>query len=179
LRPDTGALTPVTERCDASRLAVAVPIALFATMKLTPRRLRFLLNVYPPYWATGIRVTDVAPDWREAHVELKLRWYNRNAVGTHFGGNLYSMADPWLMLLLIQLLGPDYVVWDRSASIDFKRPGTSLVRATIRIDDEALAAMRRETEHGAAYRHEFDISILGEQDELVAVVHKTLHVRRR
>ena len=148
-------------------------------MKMTPRRLKWLLNVYPPYWATGIRVMHVAPDWREARVELRLHWYNRNAVGTHFGGNLYLMADPWLMLLLIQLLGPDYVVWDKSARIDFRRPGAGCVCALVRIDDEVLATMRRETQHGAAYDHEFEFDIRDERDEVVAIVHKTLHVRRR
>lgn len=152
---------------------------MLAIMKLTPRRLRFLLNVYPPYWATGIRVMHVAPDWREARIELRLRWYNRNAVGTHFGGNLYFMADPWFMLLLIQLLGPDYIVWDKSARIDFRRPGTGCVRAIVRVDDDALAAILRETQHGAAYHHEFEFDILDERDQVVAVVHKTLHVRRR
>lgn len=146
---------------------------------MTPRRLKWLLNMYPPYWATGIWVTHVAPDWREARVELGLHWYNRNAVGTHFGGNLYAMADPWLMLLLIQLLGPDYVVWDRSACIEFQRPGTGRARATIRIDDEALVAIRRETEHSAAYRRDFEFNIVGESEEIIAVVQKTLHVRRR
>lgn len=148
-------------------------------MKLTPRRLRFLLNVYPPYWATGIWVRYVAPDWREARVELRQRWYNRNAVGTHFGGNLYAMADPWLMLLLIQLLGSEYVVWDKSASIDFRRPGVGCVRATVRIGDDALAAMRRETAQGAAYQHGFEFDIVDEQDRVVAIVRKLLHVRRR
>lgn len=148
-------------------------------MKMTPRRLRFLLNVYPPYWATGIYVRHVAPDWREARVELRQRWYNQNAVGTHFGGNLYSMADPWLMLLLIQLLGPEYVVWDRSASIDFRRPGVGCVRAVVRIGDDALDAMRQETSQGGAYLHEFQFDIVDEQDQVVATVRKLLYVRRR
>lgn len=148
-------------------------------MRITPRRLRFLLNVYPPYFGTGIRVTHVADDWREARVELRLRWYNRNAVGTHFGGNLYTMADPWLMLLLIQLLGPGYVVWDRSASIEFHRPGAGRVRATVRIGDGDLDAIYRGTAAGAAYRHDFGFDILDDRDEVVATVRKTLHIRRR
>ena len=79
-------------------------------MRWTPRRMRWRLNLYPPYLGAGVRCTHVADDWRELRVEMKLRWFNRNAVGTHFGGSPYSMVDPHLMLLLMQLLGPEYTV---------------------------------------------------------------------
>jgi hypothetical protein len=78
-----------------------------------------LINLYPPYWGTGIRVTRLAGDYSHLRVEMPLRFYNRNYVGTHFGGSLYAMVDPFYMLMLIQILGPDYLVWDRSAGIDF------------------------------------------------------------
>ncbi len=76
-------------------------------MKWTPRRLKLVLRLYPPYLGAGVNVTRIDPDWHELHVSMKLRWYNRNAVGTHFGGSLYSMVDPHLMLLLMGLLGDE------------------------------------------------------------------------
>jgi acyl-coenzyme A thioesterase PaaI-like protein len=88
-------------------------------MNVSPTLFKRLLNLYPPYIGAGIKVEYVSKDWRELHVSMALRWYNRNAVGTHFGGSLYAMIDPHVMLLLMQLLGKDYQVWDKSASIEF------------------------------------------------------------
>ena len=82
------------------------------------RLLRFGLNLYPPYIGAGIRVQYITPDCRHARVKMALRWYNRNFVGTQFGGSLYSMVDPFYMLLLMPLLGDDYIVWDKAGEIE-------------------------------------------------------------
>jgi len=148
-------------------------------MNWTPRRLKLALNLYPPYLFAGVRVTSIAPDWRELHVSMKLRWFNRNAVGTHFGGSLYSMVDPHLMLLLIQVLGRDYVVWDKSAEIQFHKPGRGRVHSLVRITDEDIERIRLETEGGDAYRPRFELAVQDEDGDLVATVTKVLHVRRR
>ena len=148
-------------------------------MKWTPRRLKLVLNLYPPYLFAGIRVTEIDPEWHELHVSMKLRWFNQNAVGTHFGGSLYSMVDPHLMLLLMQALGDDYVVWDKSAKIEFHKPGKGRVHSAVRITDDDLEEIRRKTEGGDAYRPRFEITILDEDGDLVATVTKVIHVRCR
>lgn len=148
-------------------------------MKWTPRRFKTVLNLYPPYLFAGVRVEHVDPEWREIRVAMKLRWYNRNAVGTHFGGSLYSMVDPHLMLLLMQRLGSDYVVWDRSASIRFRRPGRGRVHSVARVSDEDVERIRRETAEGEVYRPTYELTILDESGETVATVVKELHIRRR
>ena len=156
-------------------------------MKLTPGRFRLFLNLYPPYVFAGVRVTYVAPDWRELHVQMKLRWYNRNAVGTHFGGSLYSMVDPHYMLMLMHILGRDYIVWDQAATIQFRRPGRGRVRSVAKITDEMLDRIRDKTKGGEAYRPEFeidididiDIDIVDDDEEIVATVTKVLYVRRK
>lgn len=148
-------------------------------MKWTPRRLKFGLNIYPPYLLAGIRVTRVDPGWRELEVRMKLRWYNRNAVGTHFGGSLYSMVDPHLMLMLMPLLGRDYVVWDQAASIRFVKPGKGTVRATIRISDEDLEDIRTNTAAGDAYRPEYELRVVDDDGETVAIVTKTLYIKKK
>lgn len=148
-------------------------------MKWTPRRMKFVLNIYPPYLFAGIRVNEIDPLWRELHVSMKLRWFNRNAVGTHFGGSLYSMMDPHLMLLLMQTLGSDYVVWDKSAEIEFIKPGKGRVHSIIRITDAHREEIRRKTEGGDVYRPRFELTILDEESDIVATVTKVLHIRRR
>ena len=78
---------------------------------------------YMPFVGAGIRVTKVTPDFREVEVKMKLKWYNKNYVGSHYGGSMFSMTDPFYMLMLIQILGKDYMVWDKSACIEFLKPG--------------------------------------------------------
>jgi acyl-coenzyme A thioesterase PaaI-like protein len=148
-------------------------------MKWTPRRLRFVLNLYPPYLGAGIKVTHIGADWQEVHVAMKLRWYNRNMVGTHFGGSLYAMAEPHLMLMLLQLLGEDYVVWDKSAGIEFVAPGRGTVRSVIKITDQELETIRTNTADGNSYLPEFNLQIVDEEDRIVARLKKTVYVRKK
>ena len=137
------------------------------------------INTYPPFVGAGIEVTHIADDASEMRVQMHLTDANANLVGTHFGGSLYSMVDPHLMILLIQRLGPDYVVWDRSASIDFLRPGRGTVHAHIRLTDEAVERIRVATADGSKHHPEWTLSIVDGEGEVVASVRKTLYVRRR
>ncbi|MEJ2011738.1 MAG: DUF4442 domain-containing protein [Anaerolineales bacterium] len=148
-------------------------------MRWTPRRLKLILNIYPPFLFAGIRVTKISPDWRELRVSMRLYWFNRNAVGTHFGGSLYSMVDPHIMLLLMQLLGSEFTVWDKAAGIEFHKPGTGTVSCVVRITDEDLAEIRRKTESGLPFRPTYVLAIVDDEGDPVATVTKELHVRRK
>ena len=148
-------------------------------MKFTPKLLKRLLNLYPPYLGAAVKVTYISEDWRELHVSMSLRWFNRNFVGTHFGGSLYSMIDPHLMLLLMQLLGKEYLVWDKSADIEFVKASKRKVTSVIKVSNKDLEAIKRSTETGRKYFSNFLIEIKDEDDELVAKVNKTIYVRRK
>lgn len=141
--------------------------------------MRRLINLWPPFLFTGIGCQRLSADYREADVQLRLRWYNRNYVGTHFGGSLFAMTDPWYMLLLLKRLGPAYRVWDRHAAIEFIAPGRGTVRAQFRLDDAALNEIVEKTASGEKYLPEFTINVVDERGELVARVRKTLYVRRK
>ena len=144
-----------------------------------PEALRAILQAYPPYAGAGVLVTHVAEDASEIRVEMSLTDRNVNLVGTHFGGSLYSMVDPHLMILLTQHLGPDYVVWDKEANINFRKPGLGTVHATIRITDEEVEAIRSATANGEKHLPQWTLTVLDEKDEVVANVLKTLYVRRK
>ena len=148
-------------------------------MKITPKLLKLGLNLYPPYLGAGVKVNHISEDWRELHVSMALRWFNRNAVGTHFGGSLYAMVDPHLMLLLIQLLGNKYWVWDKSAEIEFKKASKQKVTSIIKISDDDLEQIKLHTNNGEKYLHEFAIEIKDEDDELVARIKKIIYTRRK
>lgn len=141
--------------------------------------MKLLLNLYPPYRGAGITVEEISPDWKRFTVAMKLRWYNRNIVKTHFGGSLYSMVDPHYMLMLMNILGPDYVVWDKSATIDFLRPGKGLVRAHFEVHDSDIEMIRTQTADGASYLHEFQVSILNHKSKEIARVKKVLYIKKR
>ena len=144
-----------------------------------PEIIRTRVQAYAPYAGAGILVTHIAEDASEVRVEMPLTESNVNVVGTHFGGSLYAMVDPHLMLLLMHRLGPDYIVWDKEAHVDFKKPGVGTVRATIRITDEEVEAIRSVTASGEKHLPQWTLSVVDEQDEVVATVLKTLYVRRR
>jgi acyl-coenzyme A thioesterase PaaI-like protein len=145
------------------------------------RKLRFqlLLNLYPPYLGAGVRVTHVADDFRRVDVRMSLHRWNRNYVGTHFGGSLFAMADPFFMLMLIELLGRDYVVWDKAGTIRFRKPGRGTVRARFEIPPERVDEIRRAADAGGKVEPTFAVSIVDEQGEVVAEVEKLLSVRRK
>jgi acyl-coenzyme A thioesterase PaaI-like protein len=141
--------------------------------------MRRVLSTFAPYLGAGIRVTHIAEDFSSARVEMGQHWYNTNYVGTHFGGSLYSMVDPMYMLLLMRRLGNDYIVWDKSASIDFIRPGKGKVMARFELTDERIDEIRAATADGDKMLPEWDVEIVDESGELVAKVHKILYVRRK
>lgn len=148
-------------------------------MKITPRRFKLILNLYPPYIGAGIRVNYIAEDWREMKVSMKVRWFNRNVFGTHFGGSLYSMVDPHFVLLLLQCLGKDYIVWDKAADIDFIKATKRPVHAIYRVTDAMLAKIKEKTAAGDKYLPQYEVDIVDDSGELIAKVNKTLYIRRK
>lgn len=139
---------------------------------------RLLLNLYPPYLGAGIRVKRISPDYREIDVEMRLRFWNKNYVGTHFGGSLYAMCDPFFMLMLIKNLGPGYIVWDKAAEIRFRRPGRGLVRAEFRLSAERVLEIRKALDTQEKLDAVFSVNVTGEGAEIIAELSKTVYVRR-
>lgn len=137
------------------------------------------LNLWPPFFAAGVHVTHLSSDWRHARVELRPRPWNRNAVGTHFGGSLFAMTDPFWMLLVMRSLGRDYYVWDRAASIDFLRPGRGVVHAAFGLDDATLQDIRDQSAGGDKHLRWFETPVVDAAGETVALVRKQLYVRRK
>jgi len=141
------------------------------------KKLRRLLRIYPPLAGAGVRVDRVAEDFSSFDVSMKLHWWNRNYVGTHFGGSLYAMCDPFFMLLLLEQLGPDFVVWDKAATIRFRRPGKGKVTAHFHIPEERIEEIRRAAHRDASVEPTFQTEILNRHGKVVAEVEKLLYVR--
>lgn len=136
-----------------------------------------LINWWPPLMFAGIRVTRFADDLREIDVELRMRFWNRNYVGTHFGGSLYAMTDPFYMLMLIEILGRDYIVWDKAAVIKFKKPGLGVVRAHFKLNEEQIQSIKTATASGNKHEPVFMVHVVDQAGITVAEVEKTLYVK--
>ena len=148
-------------------------------VKLGAGTLRLLMNLWPPFIGAGIHVERLAPDYREAVVRMRLGLLNRNYMGTHFGGSLFAMTDPFFALLVMHNLGRDYVVWDKASSIDYKLPGRGTVRARFRITTEQVEDILQATADGQKYEPTFAVDVVNRHGEVVATVEKTLYVRRK
>lgn len=138
---------------------------------------KFIVNLWPPLFFSGIKITYLAADYRETCITLKLRWYNRNYVRTQYGGSLFSMTDPWYMLMIMNNLGRDYFVWDKHAEIDYISPGNTHVHAHFVINDEILNDIRAKTANGEKYVPEFLVDINDDHGNLVARVKRRVYIK--
>ncbi|AHK16350.1 MAG: DUF4442 domain-containing protein [Thalassobium sp.] len=144
----------------------------------SPRIFRHTINLFTPYIGAGIKATYLSPDYREIHVQMKLRWYNRNYVGTHFGGSIFAMTDPFYMLLFMNILGPKYIVWDKGADIDFVAPGKGTISVRFIITDAMLDEVLAKTANGEKFEPTYEVHVIDEAGELVASVQKRLYIRK-
>jgi acyl-coenzyme A thioesterase PaaI-like protein len=141
--------------------------------------LRHGLNLWPPFLFSGVHVAELADDWSRARVELRMRPWNRNYVGTHFGGSLFAMTDPFWMLLMLNAIGRDHIVWDRQAEIAFEKPGRGTVSATFVLDRATVEEIRAAAADGDKHLHWFPVDVVDADGEVVARVRKQLYVRRK
>lgn len=141
--------------------------------------MKLLLNLWPPFLFTGIKVVKLSEDYREAKVRLIQRPWNTNAVGVHFGGSLYSMTDPFYMLMVLSQLGSDYIVWDKSADIEYVKPGVGKVYANFVVSESLINDIIHHTQYGDKYLPELPVNIVDEKGEIVAKLNRTIYIRKK
>ena len=147
--------------------------------KKYPKLLKHSGRIWGPFMGAGIRITKVTPDYRHMETRMRLRWFNTNLVGTHYGGSLYSMTDPFYMLMLIVNIGDEHFVWDKAGSIEFVSAVKAEVRAEFKLTDEVIEKIVEDARDGERHFVNFDVNVVDADDQLVAKVHKTLYVRRK
>jgi acyl-coenzyme A thioesterase PaaI-like protein len=140
---------------------------------------RWGFNLFPAYRGTGGRLTYLADDYSEIHVRLPLNWRTRNYVGTIFGGSMYGALDPIYMIMLIKLLGRDYVVWDKAAAIRFRRPGKTTLSARFRVAPEEVASIKAELAGRKSLDRVYRVDLLDEDGRVHAEVEKTLYIAKK
>src|SRR5271170_3695623 len=143
------------------------------------RALHRWINFWPPFLGAGVRVKRIAPDTKSVDVEMKLRWWNANYVGTHFGGSLFALTDAFYMLMLMANLGRDYIVWDKAASIRYRKPGKGTVRAEFRLSDSQIDDIRGKLKTLPKYEPMFSVDVKDDAGVVIAEVEKVIHVRKK
>lgn len=147
-------------------------------MRLRQTILKILINFYPPFFGAGIRIKFDKKN-KKVYVSMKLTWYNRNYVGTHFGGSIYAMCDPFYMFLLMEMLGSNYIVWDKKATIDFIKPGRSTLHAEFFIDEQTVEAIKTEVEQKGKALPQFTVAVKDDDGEIIARVDKYIYVKKK
>lgn len=143
------------------------------------RKLLRWMNWWPPYLGMGVKVRRISADFREVDVEMVQRFWNTNYVGVHFGGSLFAMTDPFYMLMLIEILGNGYIVWDKAATIRFRRPARGTVRAEFRLSEEQIDELRRAADAQAKVDRVFTVQIKDRSGEVVAEAERMLHIKKK
>lgn len=138
-----------------------------------------MINFYGPFIGAGVKLEMMSRDYRHARVSMKLTFYNRNYMGTQFGGSLYSMVDPWYMLMLIKNLGKNYIVWDKAATIHFRKPGKGKVFAEFHLTENHLEEIKTKLETEKKMDYAFKVEIKDDAGKLIADVEKILYIRKK
>jgi hypothetical protein len=141
--------------------------------------LRRWINFWPPFLGAGIRVVHISPDMKAIDVEMKLRFWNANYVGTHFGGSLFAITDAFYMLMLIHHLGPDYIVWDKAATIRYRKPGRGTVRVEFRLTDGQIDDIREKLKTHPKYEPALLLEVKDKDGVVISEVEKLLYIRKR
>lgn len=144
-----------------------------------PNLFRHIMNWWPPFLGAGIRVKFISQDWRRIITQLRLYGLNRNYMGTHFGGSLFAMTDPFYMLMLIKNLEKEYNVWDKTGAIEFIKPVKGMVTATFTLTEERIRQIRRKASSGAKHFENFSIDVVDKHKEMIARVRKTIYIRKK
>jgi hypothetical protein len=143
------------------------------------RLARWKFNLFPAYRGTGGRVVYVAHDFREIRVKIPLNWRTRNYLGTIYGGSMYGAIDPIYMLMLIKVLGRDYVVWDKAAKIRFRKPGKTTLYGDFRLDDDEIDEIKRLAEDATSVDRVYELELKDKNGVVHAVIEKTLYISKK
>jgi len=140
---------------------------------------RWKFNFFPAYRGSGARVLFISEDYRKIRVKIPLSWRTRNYVGTIYGGSMYAGIDPIYMLMLIKTLGADYIVWDKAATIRFKRPGKETLFADFLITPEELDEIKLLLETEKSVDRIYTVELKDKNGKIHCLIEKTLYIANK
>lgn len=137
---------------------------------------RMGINNYPMFWGTGGKTLYIKSDWSHVTVGLKLGIMTRNYVGTIFGGSMFSAMDPFHIIMLMHLVGKDFIVWDKAAKVEFKKPGKKALKMDIKYDPNEVENIRQQAQTQGKYIFTKSADWIDADGDVVCTVEKTLYV---
>ena len=135
-----------------------------------------VFNLFPSYRRSGGRVCFISDNWKEVHIKLRYSWKTRNYVGSVFGGSIYAALDPIYMVQLIYILGKNYVVWDKDATVKFIKPIKKTVYARFLISEELLQEIRETIEKEQKGNFVLQTQFEDAEGTVYALVEKTIYI---
>jgi acyl-coenzyme A thioesterase PaaI-like protein len=140
---------------------------------------RLYFNLYPAIRGTGGWLRFLSGDWHEAHLSLRLNLRTYNYKGTIFGGAMFAAGDPLYMLMLIKIMGEEYVIWDKAASIRFLRPAKTRLRARFLLSPEAIAALKADIEREQEIDRTFSFEYVDAEGTVYARSERTIYLAKK
>ena len=150
-----------------------------ATHQKYANLVRLLLNTWPPLRKQGIQVTNINKSLTRMDVQLKSKWFNQSAAFAIFGGSLYTMTEPFYMLLFLGHIGNDHIVWDKSGLITFTSPARKTINVTFEITPAQIKDIVERCEDGAPILKTFNVDLIDTSGKLVAQVEKVVYIRKK
>jgi len=141
--------------------------------------MRRLINFWPPFLFSGIKIVELSSDYCYCKVVLKSRPWTKNINKSQYGGSMFSMTDPIYPLMLMGVLGKQYFVWDRQAEINFLQPGKGNLMAEFHLTEDRLQQILHATADGSKYFPQFRIDVKDSDDNVVCEVLRTIYVRKK
>jgi hypothetical protein len=136
-------------------------------------------NISPMYRRSVARIIYVSENLQEVVIKIPLNYKNRNYVGSIYGGSMLSATDPIYMTQLMNILGNDFVVWDKATTVRYKRPAREQVFAKFIFSDEEIIQIKNEI----ILKNEIDlikkVNIVNKSDEVFAEVTKTIYISQK
>ncbi|GAA4235600.1 DUF4442 domain-containing protein [Postechiella marina] len=133
-------------------------------------------NLSPMYRRSTGRVIEVSGDLLYVKIKIPISYKNRNFVGSIFGGSLFSATDPIYMIQLINILGDNYVVWDKDATIKYKRPAREDVFTEFIFTNEDIEHIKKQVSEHGEYNLVKTPNIVNKDGITIAELHKTMYV---
>lgn len=140
---------------------------------------RIKFNLFPAYRGTGARVVFISDDYREIKVKIPLSWRTKNYVGTIYGGSMYAGIDPIYMLMLIKNLGKNYIVWDKAATIRFKRPGKETLFADFKLTEDELHEIKEILKNKKSVDRIYNVELKDKNGKVHCIIEKTLYIANK
>ena len=137
---------------------------------------KYGFNWSPMYRRTTAKIVDVSDDLSYIKIRLKLNWKNRNYAGTMFGGSMLAATDPIYMIQLLQILGDQYIVWDKAVDAKYKKPGKGTIYGEFIFTKEEIDSIKKTVHEKNQMDLTKTMSLVDAETNIIATFNKTLYI---